>query len=264
MMSHLPLLFQPKKNPLNSPHNHHPHSSLCLSRRFLRRESEHSIKILLLSSVASLWKMKDERRCEKIISFVVFFFSFSLFSLRMEIENEEILRWWDCSILWGVTSGSLTQLQRGVMSKNEGEIISSIVSTLLKKIFSVCAFVGLAAKCVCVDICISFGSVWVFRCGSQVCKCVGSSGEKKKDLYTGLKSLIKGWQIFPRLLCSSEATAGLLFSWPPPFLLPPSLILDYWRGCGGGALFFNGLCVDVLHSCGTRRTCFLIEVSAFE
>lgn len=110
------------------------------------------------------------------------------------------------------------------MSKNEGEITSSIVSTLFKKIFSVCAFVGLAAKCVCacvcVDICISFGSVWVFRCGTQVCKCVGSSWGKKKDLYTGLKSLIKGWQIFLASCVVLKQLLGSSSLGLPPFFAP--------------------------------------------
>lgn len=71
------------------------------------------------------------------------------------------------------------------MSKNEGEITSSIVSTLFKKIFSVCAFVGLAAKCVCARVC-----VWIYVFPLAPCGCLGAAhkcvsalapvGEKKK------------------------------------------------------------------------------------
>lgn len=142
---------------------------------------------------------------------------------------------------------------------NEGEIISSIVSTLF--------FVFLPT--VSVWLCVRtystraplfcFFPVWVFQECVSVLASVGGK-KKKRSLHWFLKSLIKGWQIFLSSCVVLKQTAGLLFPRPPPppsvFLLPPlppSLIPDYWGGCGG-ALFFTGAFVaGILHSCCARR-----------
>lgn len=129
--------------------------------------------------------------------------------------------------------------------------ISSIVSNpFFKKKYILC--VGLSANCVC--LCVF--SVWVFRCGSGVCQCV--------DPNTGLKSLIKGWQIFLASCVVLRQTAGLLFSLPPLFFIffflspslpphPPSLSSLITEGAAGGLCSSPALCVDVLHSCCTMK-----------
>lgn len=130
----VPPPLQPKKNPLNS-------SITTPTPLSLKMEENQSTPLrFFFSHLLPLYR-KWGVLWDKFFSLFLPLLS----SPRMEIENEEIFRWWDCSILWGVTSNSLTQLQRGVMSKNDAEIISSIVSTPFK-IFSVCAFVDRAAK----------------------------------------------------------------------------------------------------------------------
>lgn len=156
--------------------------------------------------------------------------------LRMEIENEEILRWWDCSILWGTTSNSLTQPHRGVMSQMRVRLfISSIVSTRFY-ILGVCMCVPVCQLCVClcVPLYVFAHSMWVFRCGSGVCKCAGFS--RKKDPYTGLKSLIKGWQIFLascvvlKLLLGSSSLGLPLFTPSSPTFSHPWLLKGLQEG----------------------------------
>lgn len=71
--------------------------------------------------------------------------------LLMEIESEEILRWWDWLILWGVTSNSHVP-RRGVMSQMRGRLlISSIVST---------PFSYFLVECMCECECVY--KLWVF------------------------------------------------------------------------------------------------------
>lgn len=72
--------------------------------------------------------------------------------------------------------------------------------------------------------------ICVFRYGSGVCKCVGFTGGKKRSLHW-FEEPNQRLENFPRLLCSSEETAGLLSASPifffllPPF--PTPLIPDY-------------------------------------
>ncbi len=156
----------------------------------------------------------------------------------MGIENEEILRWWDCSILWGVTSNSLAQLQRGVMSQmRERLFISSFVSILFFFIFSVYICSCRPACQLCVDI------LYVCLCISLPvpCGCLGVAQECVSVLASVEKRSLHRFEEpnqrlanFPRLLCSSEATAGLLFS--PPFrsLLSHLLSSLITEGAAGG------------------------------
>lgn len=109
--------------------------------------------------------------------------------------------------------------------KMRGRLLLLLCPPFLKKYFPCVCVCGPGCQmcvcaCVCVDICISFGSVWVFRCGTQVCKCVGSSWGKKKDLYTGLKSLIKGWQIFLASCVVLKQLLGSSSLGLPPFFAP--------------------------------------------
>lgn len=135
--------------------------------------------------------------------------------------------------------------------KNEGEIISSISSIV--HAYFLCFYLWGWLRYACGYMCPPLYSfdccVWVFRCGSRARKCVGSSGNKRSlHRFEEPNQMLAN---FSRLLCSSEAIAGLLFCRPPSSCshLPTCPI----TAGGWGALLSTGLCVDVLHSCGTRR-----------
>lgn len=100
---------------------------------------------------------------------------------------------------------------------SEGEIIPSIFS-FFSHILCVCIR-GPACQQLCAHLYFVARSAWAFRCGTGVCECVGR-GVKKKDPYTGFEEPNQRLANFPCLLCSSEATAGLLFPQPPPFSAP--------------------------------------------
>lgn len=169
---------------------------------------------------------------------------------------ESILRrWWDCSILRGVTFNfARTAAEREVLCHKRGRdhflffvFLPTVSVWLCVRTYST------RAPLFC------FFPVWVFQECVSVLASVGGK-KKKRSLHWFLKSLIKGWQIFLSSCVVLKQTAGLLFPRPPPppsvFLLPPlppSLIPDYWGGCGG-ALFFTGAFVaGILHSCCARR-----------
>lgn len=195
-----------------------------------------------------------ERRCENII----IFFVTSVFSSNgnRKWRDSPLMR-----LLHSLRRHLLTHShsRRDVMSQMRGRLfISPFVSTLFFTFWYTNLNASLPTVRVCGCLCALFISLPILCvCLGVVQDCV-SVLASKKDPYTGLKSLIKGWQIFlascvvlRRLLGSSRLPLFLL----PPF--PTPLIPDYWRGCRR-ALFFTRLCGDVLHSCCTRRTCIFV------
>ena len=82
--------------------------SLSVSRRFVRRETGHSIKILLLSPLLPLYgKWRIERRCENIISFFLFFCPSCLFSPSPSNGNR---KWVDSPPMMGLLHSSQRHL----------------------------------------------------------------------------------------------------------------------------------------------------------
>lgn len=116
--------------------------------------------------------------------------------------------------------------QRDVMSQMRGRLfISSFVSALFFIFWYMNVCASLPTVHVCVDVCVPLyfcaHFVCVFRCGSGVCTVSVLASVEKKDPYTGLKSLIKGWQIF---LASCVVLRRLLGSSRLPlFFFAPSI-----------------------------------------